>query len=223
MSEYGVIAILCLIMLTASWVIILALWQRKEYHQALGERFRATSLTYYDTIQKNARRITELKDQLRTSNDNIKLQKSTLDQLCKSAKDDQDTIAQLQETIRDLETVIGMKDEELAAMEEMGFRRPQDDILRESTKLVDSLRGIVLEKCRELKTVKSYLVHLGFDPEVILKNPDLSVEGQPYFSQIGEPDPDNNRPEMDGCEVCEAEQLSTPALGCETTDAAVGC
>lgn len=210
-----VLAVLLVILLVA----LLAVYNRKSYYRAENEKNAALVGQYYQTIQKNAKRITQLKE----IRDRFKAKREAAMREAYEAQKNNITLsselASHRETIRDYETIISLKDEELNEYDSLH----QDARIQESTKLIDRLRDEVLYKCRELKKLKAYMIAHGIAPAAVLLEPDMSVEGAPYFSQIAEPDPDNNRPEIDGCEVCEAEQPESPALECDVQDVAGGC
>lgn len=219
MNVYMYLVVAMAVLLVFCLLLILALWARKEYYKGISQDQAGELRRNWCALGKYAKRITQLKYRLSFYSNIIKGQKDSLDQLWKKAKDDQEAMSALQETIKDYETIISMKDEELNEYD----RAHPDAIIKETTKLIDRLRSVLIAKSGELRVLKGFLVRHGIDANAaIAEEPEMGASGAPYFSQIAEPDPDNNRPEIDGCEVCD-QQLSTPALECEPQEATACC
>lgn len=208
MNIYMYLVVIMAILLVFCLTLLLALWNRKEHYKAESDMFSRTAHNYYETIQKNAHRITQLKE----IRDRFKAARAkAMREAYESNKANVKLRLELescQETIKDYETIITLKDEELNEYD----RAHPDAIIIETTKLIDRLRSVLIAKAGELRALKGFLARHGIDAAAALaEEPEMAVPGAPYFSQIAEPDPDNNRPEIEGCEVCD-QQLSTPAL-----------
>ncbi|HPS39893.1 MAG TPA: hypothetical protein PL124_10805, partial [Candidatus Cloacimonadota bacterium] len=123
----------------------------RAYWKSESRDLLSRSEVYLRNLIANKRRITALKEHL-------KAEKALNQQIHKELLKSQEELTAAKETLVDYETLILCKDEELEERDRVvGLESYTTRGVRENTRLIESLRSVVLSKCRLLKETEKCL------------------------------------------------------------------